>query len=215
MSLEVLLPGRAVFYPDSAAITAKEIRKKFNSWNAGEEVSSCMEAVGFVTPIEAEEVFLISKRIGQRSYGRVRDETSSFWGDTRALGSVVMQIALRDMQRGGLHGDLKLDVLAGHYEERHRELLHTDGYSERPSIRWLVAQGAGTTVGTSGHVSKADTLFVGDLSYDMPVGPGRQLELVEFPVGTAQRFMNVADIHAGPKIEGARMLASATLYLDR
>jgi len=216
MALEILSPERAVFYPDSSPITTEEIREKFDAWNAGEEVSSHMEAVGFVMPSEDEKAFLANERTGQHTFKGIRRETVPFWNDTRALGATVTQIALHDMQRSGLQGELDVFVMAGYYGATYRqpEPLHTDDLSKQPSIRWVVAQGAGTTIGTKGRVSRADAPSPGDLSQDIPVGPGKQLELVEFPVGTVQRFMNIADIHAGPKAEGARMLAIATLYLD-
>jgi hypothetical protein len=207
-------PERAAFYEDSPILTQETALEKFARWEAGNLVTSEMVAIGDITPTPEEAVLLQSRRLLRDNYDLVAPE-SSLHPATLALGSALVALARRDMERGGLEGDLTWNIRAGNYRDRvHREVWHTDNF-RHPSVRWTVALGVGSTRGASGLVSKSDILTVGDLRPGIPVESGSILQPVVHPEGTVMRFMNSADIHAGPQGDGGRIMAQATLKLHR
>lgn len=207
-------PERAAFYDDSVVLTQDEALAKFDGWWAGDLVSSDMVPVGLIEPTLDEQLLLESRRMARDGYRELRPD-GSLDVATQALGSALLALVRRDMERGGLEGELTTTMRAGSYLDRtHREVWHSDNF-RHPSVRWTAAWGVGSTRGARGIISKSDVLLVGDLHPNITVGPGSILEPIVQPEGTVMRFMNAADIHAGPVGDGGRIMAQATLRLAR
>jgi hypothetical protein len=207
-------PERAAFYDDSAVLTQDEALSKFDSWWAGDLVTSDMVSVGLIEPTLEEQLLLESRRMTRDGYGELT-QGSNLHLATQALGATLIALVQRDMERGGLEGELSTTMRAGNYIDRtHRELWHSDNF-RHPSVRWTAAWGIGSTRGARGYISNSDVLSVGDLHPGIAVEQGSILEPIMQPEGTVLRFMNTADIHAGPIGDGGRIMAQATLRLTR
>lgn len=207
-------PERAAFYDDSTVLIQDEAVAKFDGWWAGDLVTSDMTAVGLIETTLEEQMLLASRRMTRDNYGELA-EGSSLHVATQALGAALLGIVRRDMERGGLEGELTTTVRAGNYIDRiHREVWHSDNF-RHPSVRWTAAWGVGSTRGARGYISRSDVLTVGDLRPNLTVEQGNILVPIVEPEGTVLRFMNSADIHAGPVGDGGRIMAQATLRLAR
>lgn len=205
-------PERAAFYEDSHILTQESALAKHNAWVAGELVTSQMIAVGRITPTPEEENFFQSRQLRCNDYRLI--EPSSNLRGIRLLGDALLTIVQQDMERGDLQGELVHKIHAGFYRDGiHREAWHSDNFSY-PSVRWTVSFGIGSTRCATGHIRRSDILHMGDLRQpNTSVAPGNNLQPATYANGEVLRFMNSADIHAGPEGDGSRVMAQATLRL--
>ena len=211
MTRPLASPERAAFYEDSHILTQESALAKHNAWVAGELVTSQMIAVGRITPTQEEENFFQSRQLCRNDY-RLIEPNSNLRG-IRFLGDALLTIVQQDMERGDLQGELVHKIHAGYYRNRiHREEWHSDNFSY-PSVRWTVSFGIGSTRCATGHIRRSDILHVGDLRPNTSVAPGNNLQPATYANGEVLRFMNSADIHAGPEGNGGRIMAQATLRL--
>lgn len=211
MTRPLASPERAAFYDDSHILTQESALAKHRAWEAGELVTSQMVAIGRITPTQEEENFFQSRQLQRNDYRLI--EPSSNLRGIQLLGDALLTIVQQDMERGNLQGELVHKIHAGYYRDHiHREVWHSDNFSH-PSVRWTVSFGVGSTRCATGHIQKSDILRVGDLRPNTLGAPGNDLQPATYANGEVLRFMNSADIHAGPKGDGARIMAQATLRL--
>jgi len=200
----------AGLFADSRITTQAEIIAKHNAWWNGETVFSTMDAVGRIPHSLGILALLHSKRMLRTPYGIVKND--SLLLQTKELTDALREIALADIERCGLEGELWGAVYAGNYDRRSRQPRHVDNYRQ-PSIRWTVSAGSLATPGTAGMLRKGDTLTTGDLHPDITVAPGGRLEPLDFSELIVVRFMQSGDLHGGPDGDGPRIMGQQTLRL--
>lgn len=212
-------PERAVTYFDDAPrLNRQDALAKFDAWRAGLVVSSTAAAVGRLTLTPDEYLFVSSARLVREPYTMLK-EGSPAAERLSGLRTAFLEVVDKDMEASGLGGRVRKNVVfAGNYGPGNQEPWHSDDHQDA-SVRYVVAFGdAGSTRSATGTVSSADiernNVNGGDLLPHVGIGPGQQLEeAAPYAEGTIVRFMNIADIHAGPVGSGARIMLQATVLL--
>ena len=216
-TMPVAIEGPSVepfFNESSSPLDTAVVMQRWEDWRMGRPVTSELTQVGTIPLTFDLSALLQGVRMQRSSYGELTSAARLYTNPAVVeLRGLLQHVVEADIARSDFDGRLAVISWAGMYSNSvHKEAWHSDNF-RKPSVRWTVAYGIGSTLGAAGILTKGDTISSGDLGQDITVGPGCQLEPVTFPMSSVVRFMSTGDIHGGPHGNGPRIMGQATLAI--